>query len=147
VRIDMQAPRGGLLDSYLQLLGPDGQELIRDDDGGVSLNSLIEEYILPETGEYTIVSSSYGSNSRGKLQPALADRHAPTHPHPRADAHPRRRADPDRPEPHRPAGRDRAGRPVDVRGAPGRDRTIEMQTTTPQFLDAYLELVSPGGLT
>ncbi|MFO7320418.1 MAG: hypothetical protein DIU68_001680 [Chloroflexota bacterium] len=56
-------------DPLLVLIGPDGQELTINDDGGPgSLNSRIGPYSLPEDGEYTIVvdtySHYYGTSTR-----------------------------------------------------------------------------------
>ncbi|WP_331235259.1 hypothetical protein [Natronorarus salvus] len=46
-------------DPYLYLLGPDGAVLAEDDDSGFFLNSRIRQRI-PETGEYTVVATSFG---------------------------------------------------------------------------------------
>ncbi len=53
------------LDTYLELRGPDGSTLAEDDDGGSGLNSLIEGFVLPVTGMYTIIARSYGDSSGG----------------------------------------------------------------------------------
>jgi hypothetical protein len=50
------------LDSYLRLLGPDGEEIAADDDTGGNLNSLILA-ALPETGTYTIGAQRLGGLS------------------------------------------------------------------------------------
>jgi len=55
VDISMTSETG---DTYLVLEGPDGTYLTYDDDGGDSLNSLIEEYELPSSGTYTIIATS-----------------------------------------------------------------------------------------
>ena len=50
----------GDLDSYLQLIGPDGEVLTEDDDSGGELNARIWWFALPEDGTYTIVATRYG---------------------------------------------------------------------------------------
>jgi tetratricopeptide (TPR) repeat protein len=53
--------QGSQTDPLLILLAPDGTPLIADDDTGGGTTALILGYILPETGEYTlIVSHSLG---------------------------------------------------------------------------------------
>jgi hypothetical protein len=54
--ISMSATESGL-DSFLRLLGPDGAELMVDDDSGSYLNSLIGPYAIPADGVYTIVAT------------------------------------------------------------------------------------------
>ncbi len=46
------------LDPLLALIGPDGSEVARDDDGGPGLNGLIRGFALPATGTYTIQVSA-----------------------------------------------------------------------------------------
>jgi hypothetical protein len=60
--ISMCATAGGL-DSYLELYGPDGEQLAEDDDSAGGLDSLIECYELPADGTYTIVCSGFGQSS------------------------------------------------------------------------------------
>jgi hypothetical protein len=50
-------------DAYLELLGPDKTEVARDDDSGGNLNALITGFILPATGEYTIVARPFSMGS------------------------------------------------------------------------------------
>ncbi|MDZ4766204.1 MAG: hypothetical protein SGI73_16815 [Chloroflexota bacterium] len=52
-------------DSYLTLVGPDGTELIYNDDGAGNLNSLIGPFVLPETGDYVINARSLGGTDTG----------------------------------------------------------------------------------
>jgi hypothetical protein len=59
VAIAMQADADASLDSYLRLLGPDGEEIAADDDSGGNLNSLVVA-ALPETGTYTIGAQRLG---------------------------------------------------------------------------------------
>jgi len=54
---------GSLTDTYLELYGPDGNELIRDDDSGEGFFALIENFTLPETGSYRIVARAFGGGS------------------------------------------------------------------------------------
>lgn len=51
-------------DSYL-ILELNGSEVTRNDDGGEGLNSKIGPYVLPTTGEYTIIATSYTRSSTG----------------------------------------------------------------------------------
>lgn len=50
-------------DAYLELIGPDGDQLAYDDDGGPDLDALISGFILPDTGEYTIIARGYGEGT------------------------------------------------------------------------------------
>ncbi len=65
VTIDMEAGPDGSLDSYLVLRASDGSLLIEDDDSGTGLNSRIANYVLPETGDYTIEAHGYSMRSTG----------------------------------------------------------------------------------
>lgn len=58
-------------DSYLYLLGPDGSELMVNDDGGGGLDSLISGYELPADGTYTIQASSYSDTGAGAFTLSL----------------------------------------------------------------------------
>jgi hypothetical protein len=58
VRIEMVG-RGELLDTYLELYGPDGRLLISDDDSGPRYSARIDGYTLPADGTYRIVARSY----------------------------------------------------------------------------------------
>ncbi|MEQ8673607.1 MAG: pre-peptidase C-terminal domain-containing protein [Aggregatilineales bacterium] len=59
------------LDSYLILRDANGNEIITNDDGGDGLNSLIEDFELPFSGEYIIVASTFGA-VRGSI-PGIGD--------------------------------------------------------------------------
>ena len=59
VNIDMTSDTG---DSYLVLQGPDDEYLTFNDDGGDGLDSSIQDYVLPQSGEYTIVATSYSGD-------------------------------------------------------------------------------------
>lgn len=147
VTIDMRAPGGGMLDSYIELIGPSGQVLTTDDDGGNGLNSLIASFILPETGDYTVVSHSYNFNSQGSYSLVFQIGTPVPTPTPPPTAQP-------------------GGGPIalgdTLTGSLNADGqvdlwtfearagdivTINMRSSTPQYLDSFLELVSPGGLT
>jgi len=56
ITINMNA-EPGTLDSFLELIGPDGTSLLTADDYAGSLNSQIGPYTLPETGTYTVVAT------------------------------------------------------------------------------------------
>lgn len=58
------------IDTTLTLYGPDGTELRYNDDGGPGLNPLIEDYLLPATGEYTIRVRGFGGRT-GSYQLSL----------------------------------------------------------------------------
>jgi hypothetical protein len=51
----------GQLDPLLILLGPNGQEVARDDDGGGSRNAYIRTLTLPASGVYTITATKFGT--------------------------------------------------------------------------------------
>ncbi len=55
------------LDCYLELLSPEGDTLVFDDDSGGSLAALIEYYVLPADGLYRIIASDISGES-GKYQ-------------------------------------------------------------------------------
>lgn len=52
-------------DGFVELYGPDGSLLISDDDTGGNLNPLIQDFTIPQTGEYQIVYSSFGGQGSG----------------------------------------------------------------------------------
>jgi hypothetical protein len=54
VTISVAAAPGSEVDPRINLLGPDNEWLIADDDGGTDTDSLIENYTLPASGTYTI---------------------------------------------------------------------------------------------
>ncbi|MBN2472406.1 MAG: PPC domain-containing protein [Anaerolineae bacterium] len=64
IAISMTAISQGL-DSYLELLLPDGSIAVSDDDSGGSLNALIGPYTLPEDGTYTIRATRFGNFEGG----------------------------------------------------------------------------------
>ena len=52
-------------DTLIELLGPNGSEVTRDDDGGQGLNSRISGFRIPSTGTYTIRIRSFGQEAGG----------------------------------------------------------------------------------
>ncbi len=62
IMITMRAVVQGL-DSYLELLGPDGTLVTQDDDGAGNLNSLVGPYTLESNGTYTIVATRFGGST------------------------------------------------------------------------------------
>jgi PGF-CTERM protein len=46
-------------DTYLYLVAPDGTVVAEDDDGGSGLNSALREVRLNQTGQYTVVATSF----------------------------------------------------------------------------------------
>ncbi len=65
------AASDGALDPYLQLLNPGGQVVVQDDDGGGRPNSLIQGFVLPSAGTYTIAAISSGGRSSGRFTLSL----------------------------------------------------------------------------
>lgn len=55
-------------DAFLTLLGPDGEELVSDDDSGGGTDARIADYTLPVDGLYTIVVDSYNRISTGQYR-------------------------------------------------------------------------------
>ncbi len=70
-------PKGGgansvtVTSTYMYLIGPGGNVVAQDDDGGVGLNSRIPatsgEFMLPTTGTYTVETTSYATNVTGSF--------------------------------------------------------------------------------
>jgi hypothetical protein len=56
ITVNMSA-EPGTLDSYLELIAPDGTQLLTADDYAGSLNSQIGPYTLAESGTYTVVAT------------------------------------------------------------------------------------------
>ena len=52
----------GELDAYLTLVGPTGATLATDDDSGDNYNARIGDFVLYETGVYTVVARGVGDN-------------------------------------------------------------------------------------
>lgn len=58
---------GGLVDPVVVVLDDQGEPIMVDDDGGMGLSVLIEDYMLPYKGEYTLVISHAGGGSVGDI--------------------------------------------------------------------------------
>src|SRR5579883_1365657 len=56
---------GSRLDPFIELQGPDGQLLARDDDSGGGLNAFLQG-VLPQTGTYTLVTEAARVNCGGE---------------------------------------------------------------------------------
>lgn len=61
VRISMESPT---FDTYLWLIGPDGESIVQDDDGGEGTNSRIEHQV-GESGRFTVRANSYAGDTTG----------------------------------------------------------------------------------
>ncbi len=70
--VRMNRTDSGSLDSYLYLYAPNGSWVAENDDGGGSLNSLINQVTLPQTGRYRILAKSYNSASTGAYSLSLS---------------------------------------------------------------------------
>ncbi|MEM9504797.1 MAG: tetratricopeptide repeat protein, partial [Cyanobacteria bacterium P01_E01_bin.43] len=58
-------------DTYLILVGPDGERVAENDDSPEGLNSII--YIqLPQAGRYSVLTNAYDASGRGRYQLAVA---------------------------------------------------------------------------
>lgn len=71
---------GGLADPYLRIIGPTGQEVAADDDGGTGLNSYIT-FATPTGGPYFFAVSSFGGQATGRYGIVLVDTDVPGHPY------------------------------------------------------------------
>ncbi len=63
------------LDPAIRVLGPDGSEILRDDNSGGNLNAFIPAYLLTADGEYTLIASRSGGRqgvSRGRFELLLS---------------------------------------------------------------------------
>jgi hypothetical protein len=64
----------GDFDTYLELYGPDDEQLTYDDDGyGSNLNSLISGFTLPDDGTYTIITRSFSDFASGSYELTLEE--------------------------------------------------------------------------
>lgn len=53
------------VDTFLVLFGPDDRFLTVDDDSGGDLDAMIRRFVLPSSGIYNIVATSYGGSEEG----------------------------------------------------------------------------------
>ena len=67
VVLELNAVDTDKLDSYLELMGPHGEIIARNDDGGDGYNARINVE-LPEDGNYTIIASPYSGEGLYELQ-------------------------------------------------------------------------------
>ncbi|WP_256296101.1 PPC domain-containing protein [Haloarchaeobius salinus] len=78
--IALDAPTGSTVnismssddDTYLYLLGPDGQVVAQNDDYN-GLDSRISSFTLSETGEYTIIATSFDSGATFEYELSVAE--------------------------------------------------------------------------
>lgn len=68
VVVDLQAADVQSLDPFLTLVGPQGEQLALDDDGGAGLNARIGPIELPRGGTYTVVTSNYQGGGSYRLE-------------------------------------------------------------------------------
>ena len=54
-------------DAYLILVGPEGERVAEDDDGGEGFNALISIQ-LPKTGRYSVIANAYDASGRGRYR-------------------------------------------------------------------------------
>ena len=59
------------VDPLLVLLNPEGAPLLGNDDGGGELDSLISDYVLPVTGQYTAMVSHANAGYQGEIRVSL----------------------------------------------------------------------------
>ena len=72
VTLSAQAREAAGTDPLIVLLDASGQPVAGDDDSGGDLNALIEDYVIPSDGTYTLVVSHAGGNPNGALRVLLA---------------------------------------------------------------------------
>lgn len=65
------AMESDLVDATLYLQGPNGEELIYDDDSGDNANALIYGYTLPEDGLYTLLARPFHEDQTGEYRLSL----------------------------------------------------------------------------
>lgn len=65
------ATRSVGVDPLVVLVGPDGDALIADDDGGRGLDVLLRGYSLPDDGEYTLVIGHARGGAEGEVEFAI----------------------------------------------------------------------------
>ena len=70
VTISMTAVDEGM-DTFLELIAPDGEQVVTDDDGGEGSNAAILEFALPHTGIYRVVARGYGNDDAGEYRLTL----------------------------------------------------------------------------
>jgi hypothetical protein len=71
VTISMTAVGKDMMDTYLELFAPNGEQVLTDDDSGGDSNAAILEFALPLTGTYRVVAHGYGDTDAGPYELAL----------------------------------------------------------------------------
>lgn len=61
-----------VFDCYLSLIGPTGEQVMSDDDGGNGTDARIR-YTTTHAGEYTVVATSFGARAMGAYAVSLRD--------------------------------------------------------------------------
>lgn len=59
--------KGGDIDPYARLYGPDGTLLAEDDDGGGKRNVLIDAFTVPQAGQYRVRVTNFSSSGAGNF--------------------------------------------------------------------------------
>ncbi len=77
-RINLDGVEGGLADPLLVLYDQTGQEIARDDDGGLGLNSYLT-FVSPTGGPYFAAASAYDGQSTGQYSLRVTDTDVPGH--------------------------------------------------------------------
>lgn len=58
----------GSIDTSMELVGPNGEILATDDDGGISFDPELQGIKLPDTGEYVVVLRPFNPGDRGTIE-------------------------------------------------------------------------------
>lgn len=67
INAEAQAGLLSRIDPLLVLLNPAGEAIIADDDSGINLNAVIANFIIPETGTYTLLLSHAKTDDEGDV--------------------------------------------------------------------------------
>lgn len=79
VDIDVETVAPGFVDPLIMILGPDNQPLIGDDDVSRNdYNASIEDFQLPEDGQYTLIISHAEGGANGTINVGIDLQDAPT---------------------------------------------------------------------
>lgn len=66
--VNAEPAGGGLVDPLLVILGPHGDALIADDDSGGDLKATIQDFVIPEDGNYQVILSHGGAGYTGTIE-------------------------------------------------------------------------------
>jgi hypothetical protein len=69
--ISVTADSGGSIDTVLSVIDPDGVTVFSDDDGGAGFDPEIVRYVLPFSGEYTLVLRAFSAGESGSVNLTL----------------------------------------------------------------------------